>query len=231
MVGVIKKYRVNYVIVDPIFYDYYTLKDLYTHPETPPPGFQLVFRSDNIDGTKILIYNTTKLIYTDFRTEAVPINDFDNLTGLVTSYGNLSLDTLDWKEGDASIKLESLPSPSQPNQSVAKIFQDIALSDWSKAQSFRLWVKSDSYLRNKIYFQIFDADENWGLYSIIYIDVGHWQNITLPIHSFATHSSTPPNIARIQRIVLGIYETPEPFTVWFDQLSAVFITETSTSGN
>jgi len=61
MRALIKKYRVNYVIVDPIFNgSYYNLQDLYTSPEIPPLGFQLVFRSDNIDGTKILIYNTTR---------------------------------------------------------------------------------------------------------------------------------------------------------------------------
>jgi len=69
----IKKYRVNYVIVDPIFNEwYYNLQDLYTSPEIPPPGFQLVFRSDNTDGIKILIYNTTECIYTDFGSSWFP---------------------------------------------------------------------------------------------------------------------------------------------------------------
>lgn len=222
---IIKKYRVNYVIVDDIFYNYYcNLKSLYTNPEIPPFGFQLVFRSDDIDGKRVLIYNTTRLIYTDFLFKTVPIDDLDNLTGWVRMYGNLSLDILDKKEGNASIKLEGLLSPSRPDLFVAKVYRDIIVPDCSGAVSFSLWIKSDTML-DKIFFQIFDANYNWRMYSIPYTHVGQWQNVTIPIDSFTSQSSTPPDLTRLQRVVFWVPETPKPFTLWIDQLSVTLVME------
>lgn len=225
MLTVIRNYQVKYIIDDQTFDDSYpNLKNLYMNPNNPVSGFQLVFESSNSDGTKVLIYNTTQLTYTNFRLTSYAVDIFNNLTGWTVMYGNLSLDTIDWKEGNSSLRLESQASSAE-GQFIGKISRIISTENFSKAVYLSLILKSNLTLGNNMRIQLFDANSNWVVYSIPYTEVDQWQNVTISIGSSISHSFTVPDMAKIQTIILWVIETPMPFIVRFDQLSIITFTE------
>jgi hypothetical protein len=220
----IKEYNVSYLVVDPLFHNsYLKLQNLYTNPETVTQYFKLAFSYVGSDGLSYLIYNTTQTSFTTYSYHSQSINNFDNLTGLVTAYGLISEDFTEHIEGASSVKVCSVISPNWVNKSVAKFYQDLPTSNWSEAKQFNLCVKSNVDLADNLYFQIFDVNNNWSLYLLSYTSIGSWQNITINILSSSSHSANSPDLSKIQRIVLGVYEIPVPFQFWIDNLTFTYL--------
>ncbi|MCW3998721.1 MAG: glycosyltransferase family 39 protein [Candidatus Bathyarchaeota archaeon] len=222
----VRECKINYVVVDPIFNDYYVnLQGLYADPNNAPLFMPLVYSVDNSDGSYVLIYNTTGIITGDFSLETVTIDTLDDSINWITAYGKLSVDKVDFQQGNSSLKLESQlsPNPLYCNQSIAKIYKDIPISNFSNSTLFNILVKSSLDLDGKVFFQIFDKSENWAVFYLTSTRLNEWQEADIPIHYSSSHSPTYPDLANIHRFVIGVFETSMPFTIQFDNLSATYI--------
>jgi hypothetical protein len=236
LLAAIKQCKVNYMIVDPVFNDYFTnLREFYISPENSPEFMPMMLNYNNPDGSKIIIFNTTRIISSGFKYESRPLSNFDNNTEWNLSYGNFSIDYVSPKEGNSSLKIVSQVSPSAAgqNKSVAKVYENISPSNFSKASSIEIWVKANASLNGKIFLQIFDTNNNWGMFNLPQPSgtLNEWYRVKVSINSFAQFSTPKPDLSMIYRIVLGVVETPVPFTVWFDQLSIVYLIEMPTAGS
>jgi hypothetical protein len=188
LVDWIQTLKINYLIVDKAFEDYFPdLSVLYTSPSSFL-GSTISFISDNPDGANVIVYNVTNIAYGKFVTSTLEPqwNASENWVPLsFYSSGNVSV-------SENSV-IFSLTAKETQYPSVAALFTLSSIANISSYSNieFRLDTQEFHYGSIIIYSPSYGSSQNYFTYNFPNTISNEWVNISINLNSYSSLYGKP----------------------------------------